>query len=340
MAQTLPRVPPARSPTLTVAVEEPVSVGAVTPAWPTPPSGAVVTYEVVYEPDGSSASVDAAGEVTTDTEGVTIVQMDSTLLGNVVQRAVGVVYTPPTGGEEAEAGLGWETLGDYDFTGLDSATLAVGTGNVQKSGVNYGPGYKVHDYSSNLGTVTAGATGVTIDGNNSNSGLSCSFDLDDIVASLPQDNVLWVDFVLVGVAEVDSGSDGLRIGLCDSGGNFSAGTRNLARFNYVSAGIGTWQTETDSTATTWLASQTIHTSYVVSLLIIGGYIVSMFLQQNTETPPTSSTISAGGRMSARNVAAGSSATYDTTSRLGFQAIWGAKATLKRLRVQRRAGVIL
>jgi hypothetical protein len=97
MSQTLPRVSPARSPTLAVVVEELVAVGAVTPTWPTPTSGAVVTYEVVYEPEGSSAAVDAEGEVTTDTEGVTIVQMDSTLLGNVVQRAVGVVYTPPAG---------------------------------------------------------------------------------------------------------------------------------------------------------------------------------------------------------------------------------------------------
>lgn len=338
MAQTLPRANPARSPTLSVAVEELEAVGSVTPTWPTPVSGAVVTYEVVYEPEGSSASVDAAGEVTTDTEGVTIVQMDSTLLGNVVQRAVGVVYTPPAA--EGTPGLGWEVLGDYDFTGLDSATLAVGTGRVQKSGVNYGPAYKVHDYSSNGGTVTAGSTGIIVNGLNINSGLSLSFDIDDIVAALPQDNVLWVDFVLVDVAEIDSGSDGLRVGICDSGGNFSAGTRNSARFNYVSAGIGTWQTETDSTATTWQASQTIHTTYVVSILVMGGFIVSMFLQQNTETPPSAATISAGGRVSARNVAAGSSAVYDLTSRLGLQAIWGAKATLKRMRVQQRAGVLI
>jgi len=247
---------------------------------------------------------------------------------------------PAETGGDAEATLGWETLGDYDFTGLDAATLAVGTGNVQKSGVNYGPGYKVHDYSSNLGTVSAGATGITVDGLNANSGLTCSFDLDDIVASLPQDNVLWVDFVLVNVAEIDSGSDGLRVGISDSGGNFSAGTRNLARFNYVSAGVGTWQTETDATATTWLASQTIHTTYVVSLLIIGGYIVSMYLQQNTETPPSAATIAAGGRMSNRNVAAGAAATYDTTARLGLQAIWGSKATINRLRVQQHAGVLV
>lgn len=247
-----------------------------------------------------------------------------------------IVEAPPSG----EAGLGWEVLGDYDFTGLDSATLAVGTGNVQKSGVNYGPGYKVHDYSSNGGTVTAGSTGITVDGLNINSGLTCSFDLDDIIASVPYDNVLWVDFVLVDVAELDSGSDGIRVGFGDSGGNFSTGTTSFARCDYVSAGVCKWRTETNATSTDWLLSQTIHTEYVVSALVMGGFIVQFFLQQNTQTPPSSATIEAGGRTCARNVTAGSAQIIDATSRPGLQAIWGTKVTLKRLRVQKRAGVIL
>ena len=237
----------------------------------------------------------------------------------------------------AEAALGWETLADYDFTGLDTAVLT-GTGYVQKSGVNYGPQYKVVDYSSNLGTVTAGSTGIVVDGLNINSGLNLTFGLADVPAITP-DTVVCIDLVLVDVAEIDSGSDGLRVGFVDSGGNFSAGTRCQLRGNYVSAGVITWQTETDGTATTWQASQTLYATYTVTLLLIGGFIVQVFRQDNSETLPSDETIAAGGRTVARNIAAGSSGTFDATARFGINAIWGTKCTIKRARIRQRGGVL-
>jgi hypothetical protein len=240
-------------------------------------------------------------------------------------------------GEEATAELGWETLADYDFTGLDSATLT-STGNVQKGGVNFGPAYKVVDYSSNGGTVTAGATGIVVNGLNINSGLNLTFALSDVPAITP-DNVVAIDLVLVDVAEIDSGSDGIRVGFVDSGGNFSAGTRCQLRGNYVSAGVITWQTETDATATNWQTSQTLYATYTVTLLLIGGFIVQVFRQDNSETPPNDTTIAAGGRTVARNIAAGSTGTFDTSARFGIAAIWGANATIKRARIRRRAGVL-
>jgi hypothetical protein len=131
VSQKLPRSRPARTPTLTVVVEEEVAVGAVTPSWPAPVTGAVVTYEVVFEPDGSSAAVDAAGEVTTDTEGVTIVQMDSALNGKVVQRAVGVVYIPEAGvGLELPAPLDRVIQYDPDDLALATIEADVATGGV------------------------------------------------------------------------------------------------------------------------------------------------------------------------------------------------------------------
>lgn len=239
----------------------------------------------------------------------------------------------------ASAGTDWVLVGDFDFTGLDVAVLT-GTGHVQKGGVNYGPTYKVVDHSSNLGTVTAGASGITIQGVNINSSLNCTFDIFSLLPIDPLLGPVWVDITLEDYGGTTGGSDGLRAGLVDSSGNFSTGQCYCLQFDYISGTTWNIKTNTTGATSTWLGTVTTQADNVVSLLIMGGFVAQAYLQQNSTTPPISSTIDAGGRTFTKTIAAGASQIFSSSAGfyVGAAIIWRPHATITRIRIHQIGGV--
>lgn len=238
----------------------------------------------------------------------------------------------------AAADAGWVLVGDWDFTGLDVAVLT-GTGHVQKGGVNYGPSFKVVDHGSNLGTVTAGSTGVVVDGLNINSALNLTFDIGASLPDNPLTNPVWVDIVVKNFGGMVGGSDGLRAGVVDSSGNFSSGTTYDVRCDYISGSTWNIKTETSAATSSWLGTETTHADNVISLLVIGGMIAQAFMQRNSTTPPSSSTINAGGRLCAKTLSAGGAVLFPITDFfVGIGIIWRPNATITRIRVHQMGGV--
>jgi hypothetical protein len=242
--------------------------------------------------------------------------------------------------QAAAAAAGWVTVQDYDLTGLDVATLT-GTGYVQKSGVNFGPQYMVVDHASNLGTVSAGASGITVDGLNINSALQITFDILGLLPVVPEASPVWVDVVCQSMGGFTGGSDGFRVGLVDSSGNFSTGTCYDIRGDYVSlTPTISWRTETNGSTSTWTGTVNLYATNVFSCVLFGGYVTTAFLQQNSTTPPTSSTINAGGRNMAKTMTAGVTPYIGTSAglRVGAGVIWRPTLTITRLIIRQFGGV--
>lgn len=208
----------------------------------------------------------------------------------------------------AVASGGWETLLDLDLTGLDSATLASNTTtNVTRSAATVAA-VKVLDYNSNGGTVSAGASGITVAGLSASAGhMAAGIDLEAHLGLTLPDDVLSdivVHIHLDGLAGWTGGSDAWQAGLMKSSGiNFSLGNDLSVRGNYDAVGQDRF-TSTNDGNTSWAANEaTPAGAWVVSMLLRGGQIAEAWYTLGA-TAPNDATIDAGGRILASTLTAG------------------------------------
>lgn len=173
----------------------------------------------------------------------------------------------------ASGGPGWDVTLDLDLTGLDSLTLTDAAETVVTRDSVAVATVWVDEVSNGGGTVTAGATGLVIDGNASTGSTTALIDLAAAAGiTLPDDIMsgIAVDIYLDGLGDWTGSGTAWRAGVSPVQGRFSVNDGNTVQ-GRLNGSNQDRRIATNESFTTWAANEaTPAGAWVITLRIDSG----------------------------------------------------------------------
>lgn len=192
-------------------------------------------------------------------------------------RGMVAIAVPPAQGGDPGPAPGWDVALDLDLTGLTVATLSAGPASQTLTRAVGGAtvcSMWTH-IITNSGSITTGATGVTVQGVGASGSASALVDVaTEAGITLPDDGFagMAVSVYCTG-AVLGTTTNSLRAGTSGTQERFSQGTSNAVRLLATSSGVHTRQVSTGESHTSWATSQTNPVgAWVATVLVLGGEV--------------------------------------------------------------------
>lgn len=184
--------------------------------------------------------------------------------------------------EAAVVGAGWSTPLDLDLTGLTSAVLADDTTTVVTRAAGGATVATVWASEvTNSGTVTAGATGLVIDGVDATGSVTALIDAYTMAGLTPAKVAagVAVDIYLTTLGDWNTASSAWRAGITTSQARFSVATENSVQGRYDSVGLQDRRAMTNDTAASpeWASNEAIPVgAWVVTMLVVADTVFAFY----------------------------------------------------------------
>ena len=182
----------------------------------------------------------------------------------------------------AVVGAGWSTPLDLDLTGLTSAVLTDDTTTVVTRAAGGATVATVWASEvTNNGTVTAGATGLVIDGVDATGSVTALIDAYTMAGLTPAKVAagVAVDIYLTTLGDWNTTSSAWRAGITTSQARFTVATENSVQGRYDSVGLQDRRVMTNDVAASpeWASNEAIPAAaWVVTMLVVADTVFAFY----------------------------------------------------------------